>query len=320
MDEASFLSAGAFFDAQHWSESAPWLGHIPFAFWITEATQPGLLVELGTHTGNSYFSFCQAVRQLGLGTRCCAIDTWRGDLHSGPYGEEVYQRVVEINQRDYAPFSRLIRSTFDDALSLFQANSIDLLHIDGLHTYDAVKHDFEQWLPRLSERAIVLLHDTNVFQADFGVYLFFDELKQRYPTFEFLHSSGLGVVGVGRDIPGRVKQLLEIPAGSQQARRVRACYERLGQQPLDRLVLGHQVTRIGESDREISALRGQLADCQQRLEQAVEENRGLEDLASAAETQVREALERVALLCREKSTLAASARVSASSSRQFTGA
>src|SRR5262249_1376762 len=145
MDDSFYLSAASFLEAEHRSESDHWLGHIPFAFWLVEATQPDLIVELGTHTGNSYFSFCHAVRQLGLGTCCCAVDTWAGDLHSGCCGEETYERVSRINRRKYLPFSRLIRSTFDEALSQFRDRSIDMLHIDGQHTYDIVKHDFESW-------------------------------------------------------------------------------------------------------------------------------------------------------------------------------
>ena len=88
MDDSFYLSAASFLATEHRSESDHWLGHIPFAFWIVEATQPDLIVELKPHTGNSYFSFCQAVRRLGLGTCCCAVDTWVGDLHSGYCGEE----------------------------------------------------------------------------------------------------------------------------------------------------------------------------------------------------------------------------------------
>ncbi len=304
MEESHFLSAAAFSDARQCSEPPPWLGHIPFAFWIAEAIQPAIFVELGTYSGNSYFAFCQAVCQLGLRTRCWAVDTWDGDLHSGLYGEEVYRQVAEVNQREYADFSSLIRSTFDEALSEFQDHSIDLLHIDGLHTYSAVKHDFEAWLPKLSDKAVVLLHDTNEHQADFGVYLFFDELKKRYPTFEFLHSSGLGVVGVGEQLAGRVRQLLEVPAASHLAEKIRACYARLGQQPIDRLTLSIQRKVSEEIQREIILFREQNYGLQQIGERAEQEIHELRDRATAAEAELEMALEANTILTEQNLALA----------------
>jgi len=90
-----------------------------------------------------------------------------------------------------------MRSTSDAAVTAFEDGSIDLLHIDGLHTYEAVKHDFEMWRPKLSKRAVVLLHDTRVWSQGFGVWRFLAELREPYWTFEFAHSFGSGMVCVG---------------------------------------------------------------------------------------------------------------------------
>ena len=208
MELVSFLSSSSFLSPEHVGQPYSWVGHIPFAFWIVEASRPNVLVELGTHSGNSYFSFCQAVKEHNLPTLCHAVDSWQGDEHAGFYGEAVFQAVVEHNRLEYDSFSRLIRSRFDEAQVRFDDGSIDLLHIDGLHTYEAVKHDFETWLPKMSRRGIVLLHDTNVHERDFGVYILFQELAEQYPAFEFLHSHGLGVIGVGADLPDIGSQLV----------------------------------------------------------------------------------------------------------------
>lgn len=190
-----------------------WAGHIPFAFWLAATARPRLFVELGTHTGTSYAAFCQGFRALGLGTRAFAVDTWRGDEHAGHYGEEVYTEMSGFNAAEFGAFSTLLRMTFDEALACFEDGSIDLLHIDGLHTYEAVRHDFESWRPKLSPDAIVLFHDTHEFQPGFEVFRFFAELAQTYPHFEFLHSHGLGVIAVSRAGARRLRGLLR-PAGT----------------------------------------------------------------------------------------------------------
>lgn len=158
-------------------------------------SQPKLFVELGTHAGNSYFSFCQAVRDKGLITRCYAVDTWQGDEQAGFYGGNVFELVNQHNESQYKSFSTLYRMTFDEALAKFQDQSVELLHIDGLHTYEAVHHDFETWFPKLAPGALVLLHDIKVTHGEFGVWKFWAELKERYPqNFEFRQSHGLGVI------------------------------------------------------------------------------------------------------------------------------
>ena len=74
---------------QRLTDVASWHEHIPFAFALVAMGRPRVIVELGTHKGDSYCAFCQAVDVLGLSTKCYAVDTWEGDSHSGFYGPEV---------------------------------------------------------------------------------------------------------------------------------------------------------------------------------------------------------------------------------------
>ncbi len=191
----NLLEAAAFNPKLLGAPSA-WLGHLPFAGWVIRETRPKVFVELGTHAGHSYFAFCQSVKEAGLLTKCYAVDTWSGDgVTTGNYGKEIFSEVDAYNQARYEGFSRLLQMTFDDALTYFADESIDLLHIDGLHTYEAVRHDFETWLPKLAPGAVVMFHDTMVHAENFGVWKLWLELKDRYPNnLEFVHSSGLGVL------------------------------------------------------------------------------------------------------------------------------
>ena len=97
--EAQILPIGsyAYLRPRYLKQSA-WIEHIPFAFWLTEALRPSLMVELGTHWGTSYFAFCQALEKLDIGAQAFAVDRWTGDEHAGAYGGEVYQYVKDYNE------------------------------------------------------------------------------------------------------------------------------------------------------------------------------------------------------------------------------
>ncbi|SHJ89413.1 glycosyltransferase family 2 protein [Alicyclobacillus tolerans] len=185
-----------------------WHGHMPFAFFLIAAIKPKLFVELGTHKGDSYCSFCQAVKLYNINTQCYAVDTWKGDIHAGFYEENIYNELLKYNNERYGDFSTLIRTTFDEAKNYFENNTIDLLHIDGLHTYEAVKNDFLNWYPKLSEKAVVIFHDTQVKDSSFGVWKFWEEIKNHYPNFEIKISNGLGLIAVGKEIPSGIKPIL----------------------------------------------------------------------------------------------------------------
>lgn len=178
----------------NYMKTGPWSGHRRFAYDLVNYLEPKMIVELGTYYGTSFFSFCQAVRDKQLPTKCYAVDSWKGDPHAGFYGGDIYQSVNAVNNREFPDIGTLLCMDFDHALTQFEKSSIDLLHIDGYHTYEAVHHDYTSWYPKLSENSIVLFHDTMVRQADFGVYRLWEELSQQFSHFEFPHSNGLGVL------------------------------------------------------------------------------------------------------------------------------
>jgi Methyltransferase domain len=161
---------------------------------LIAALRPSLVVELGTHFGESYFGMCQAVQENGVSCKCYAVDTWQGDPHAGHYDESVFTEVNAYNQRHYRLFSTLLRTTFDDAKENFGDGTVDLLHIDGVRTYDAIRHDFENWFPKVRPGGVVLLHDTAARHEDFQVWKLWEELARQYPHLEFHHSGGLGVL------------------------------------------------------------------------------------------------------------------------------
>jgi O-antigen biosynthesis protein len=193
-----------------------------------------VFVELGTHRGNSYCGFCQAISRLNLNCSAYAVDTWEGDIHM-KVGPEVLRELKEFHDPRFAIFSTLLAMNFNDARKHFQGRTIDLLHIDGTHTYESVRNDFETWASALSDRAIVLFHDTNEIRSDYEVWRVWKELAARFPHFEFLHSHGLGVLGVGSNLPVPLRALFSMADKPAEMASVRKIFSERGRMLYDRL-------------------------------------------------------------------------------------
>jgi hypothetical protein len=285
-----------------------WVSHIPFAFWLTDALRPRTVVELGTHSGVSYSAFAQAVQILKLDAAAYAVDTWQGDHQAGFYGEDVYEEWASFHDHHFSAFSRLVRSTFDDALTKFPDGSVDLLHIDGLHTYEAVRHDFESWVPKLSNQAVVLMHDTNVREGDFGVWRFWAEVASQYPSFAFLHGHGLGVVGVGRSLPADVRWLVErVNSREQNASTVREFFARLGEALQGQL-------RDSAWNSERARIPGRLAEIERSAKLDAERR------VAEAEAQVRAEAERRVAEAEAQARVEAERRIAEAQTQAYVGA
>ena len=174
---------------------AYWEGHRDFAYDLLQFVRPERLVELGSQYGCSLFTFCQTVRDFKLNTEINAVDMWSGDIGAEITGEEVYA-LVQKTAATYYPEVKLnlFQMCFDDARPSFADNSIDILHIDGGHTFEDVEHDFTTWLPKLKENGIVLFHDV-YSPIDQGSCDHWEKTKKEYDCyFDFTHSCGLGIL------------------------------------------------------------------------------------------------------------------------------
>src|SRR4030095_11756438 len=87
--------------------------------------------------------------------------------------------------------------------------SVGVLHVDGFHTYEAVKHDFESWVPKVSNTGLVIFHDTNVRERNFGVFRLWEELKSKYLNVPLDFGCGLGILAIGKIVQNELKELFE---------------------------------------------------------------------------------------------------------------
>jgi tetratricopeptide (TPR) repeat protein len=177
-----------------------WTDHINFAQWIVEKKKPDVIVDLGVDY--AYSTFCFALPEIG---HVYGIDSFEGDGHAGT--RNTYDYVNQIKNELNFDNITFIKGYFDDIAKSWD-KKIDILHIDGFHSYEAVKNDYETWSKFVKDDGIILFHDTCVDNPDFGVKRFFDELQ--LPKLNFTCSYGLGVVSKNKELIQEIDMVFSI--------------------------------------------------------------------------------------------------------------
>ena len=233
------------FSVDNFMQSA-WIGHAPFLKFVIREQKPKTFVELGVHNGFSYFVGCQALKECGIKASAFGVDHWLGDEQAGFYDTAVFEGVAAINGK-YSEFSKLLKMSFQEARTTFPDFSIDLLHIDGFHSYESVRSDFESWLPKMDVNGIVLLHDIHVRRNSFGVYKFWEEVKSKFKTIEFVGSHGLGVVFLGEVPEGKLLEIFFL-ASSGNLSQIQGTFGSISDDVIQGARIGDIDTAVAERD------------------------------------------------------------------------
>jgi len=160
------------------------------------ALNPRIIVEIGTHRGGTLYLWSRLAQPKAT---LISIDL-RGGAFGGGYSAfriPFYKRFSRDGQKlhliradSHAP------STLHMAKQLLNDQPIDLLFVDGDHTYDGVKKDWEMYSPLVRPSGLIVFHDVAGDYADTHVKSFWDTLKINYACREYISNPG-GLYGIG---------------------------------------------------------------------------------------------------------------------------
>lgn len=171
---------------------------------LVRSLAPDVVVETGSARGWSACHIGLALRENVRG-KLYAIDphaeTEWNDSGGIDSSLPVFQRhVAAMGLTDYV---EVVRSNSHDAAKHW-TRPIDLIFIDGDHSYAGVKADWDLFSPFLTTSGVAIFHDTTWelhrhddprYRDDMGVPRFVDELRrQGYPVITIDRDCGLSMV------------------------------------------------------------------------------------------------------------------------------
>lgn len=174
-----------------------------------EEEPPRRMLEIGTWSGGSLFLFAQVAT---ADAHVISVDLPDGDFGGGypAWKTPLYRSFARPRQRlDLLRADSHDPATVQKVQALLGGEQLDFLFIDGDHSYDGVRQDFESYLPLVREGGLVGFHDIAappgggpVIDSDGSLLLvgdvpaYWSSVRERYPSEEFVAAAG-GCYGIG---------------------------------------------------------------------------------------------------------------------------
>jgi predicted O-methyltransferase YrrM len=121
-----------------------------------ERTGRVCLVELGSHQGRSALAASIGLRDGGGRGHLFAIDPF-SDPAEGDRNLQLLSRNLE--RAGVSELVEVVRAPSTTAVDRFTDKSVDLLFVDGDHSFEAVCLDILRWTPKLAAGAVVGFND-----------------------------------------------------------------------------------------------------------------------------------------------------------------
>jgi len=142
-------------------------------------TKDSVMVELGSFAGVSTDLFARYAKTVH------AVDLWttypeRGEEATMQKSEDMFDLVV----KDHSNINKIKGSSLDVHAD-FENESVDFVYIDSLHTYQHVKQEISNWLPKIKKTGYIGGHD------------FVDIIGVRNAVLENFEESRIEVYGDG---------------------------------------------------------------------------------------------------------------------------
>ena len=154
--------------------------------------RPERVLEIGTAQGGTLYLWTQAA---SANATLVSVDLPGGDFGGAytPCRTKLYQAFARPEQTIYL---ELADSHQPDSLAkvkeLFGNQQIDFAFIDGDHTYEGVKADFNEYGPLVKPGGIIAFHDIlyREKQPSIRVDILWKELQDKYNCTEFIGPEG----------------------------------------------------------------------------------------------------------------------------------
>jgi len=157
------------------------------------------VVEIGTANGGVFWALCQ---MADPDAQLISIDLPGGEFGGGYKTDaiEKFKKFKQGRQRlDFLMEDSHDLETKKKLQSLLKNESVDLLFIDGDHTYKGVKKDWKMYSPFVKKGGLVVFHDIclhlNVPRCE--VEKFWKEIKKGKRVVEYIDQNDISWGGIG---------------------------------------------------------------------------------------------------------------------------
>ncbi len=133
----------------------------------------GKIVEIGSFKGKSTVFLAKALQKTNSSQKLFAIDPHINtrDNQVVPNYQESSSYAAFMENLEKAEIKHLVQPIVKTSVEAAKQwnDKINLLFIDGSHKYEDVQNDLKLWLPHLTKKGIVIMHDTKPTGAFPGV-------------------------------------------------------------------------------------------------------------------------------------------------------